>query len=554
MQKKTKGFWPIIAYLLLATLIYYVLNTKSLIGIDDANIYFVYMRNLAKGYGFVFNQGGEKVEGFTSLLWTLIGALLFKLSEYYNILLIVFNIILISIILFRLRIFFYQRFPTNGFSIFLFLLAVLLVIPGFIEWTILSLLETGLWCFLLVMPAIDILEFNAEDRSIHYSKLSIYVILMTICRPEAMLWIPFFIIFNTYKEFLISRNSKFIFNNIGLLLVFAFSLFLLVQWRINYFGYPLPNTYYAKVSTNISHNLYLGLKYVGSFLIYNPVITVVLMVDLLGFIYLCKNEKLKMLINRKNFDFLFLFSIFLLSLFIPFYTGGDYFANYRFMQPTIPLILISVCTTSLFQKLESKRINVLFAIPVLVLFVFFSSFHNYNIIKKHESKLAHEFIVAKDERFHSRELNKLFSVINDFPSQGVMAAGSCGYVYNGETIDMLALNNLKMAHSPQEYDARVMKNHAAFRKKVFFKQKPDLFWIAGDFINKKQTFQNVKTIEIDDFNKIVFKHIDDLPQFKKDYVSCIITIKGYDKYLRIFASRVFLKTLDSHIFQIKINP
>ena len=40
---------------------------NPLTGIDDANIYFVYARNLANGHGFVYNIGGERVEGFTSL-------------------------------------------------------------------------------------------------------------------------------------------------------------------------------------------------------------------------------------------------------------------------------------------------------------------------------------------------------------------------------------------------------------------------------------------------------------------------------------------------------
>src|SRR5690348_8740950 len=35
-------------------------------GIDDANIFLAYARNISAGGGFVFNAGGERVEGFTS--------------------------------------------------------------------------------------------------------------------------------------------------------------------------------------------------------------------------------------------------------------------------------------------------------------------------------------------------------------------------------------------------------------------------------------------------------------------------------------------------------
>ena len=74
----------------------YKLN-YPLIGIDDANIYFVYARNLANGYGFVYNIGGERVEGFTSLLWTVISALAFKFSTYPELTLLIISITIVSL-------------------------------------------------------------------------------------------------------------------------------------------------------------------------------------------------------------------------------------------------------------------------------------------------------------------------------------------------------------------------------------------------------------------------------------------------------------------------
>ena len=44
-----------------ATVLAWHSNARSLIGIDDANIYMAYMRNLADGHGLVFNSGGERV-------------------------------------------------------------------------------------------------------------------------------------------------------------------------------------------------------------------------------------------------------------------------------------------------------------------------------------------------------------------------------------------------------------------------------------------------------------------------------------------------------------
>ena len=43
---------------------------------DDAMVSMRYARNLAEGYGLVWNPGGERVEGYTNPLWVLYMALL----------------------------------------------------------------------------------------------------------------------------------------------------------------------------------------------------------------------------------------------------------------------------------------------------------------------------------------------------------------------------------------------------------------------------------------------------------------------------------------------
>src|ERR671933_1076881 len=42
---------------------------------DDEMVSMRYARNLARGYGLVWNPGGERVEGYTNLLWVLYMAL-----------------------------------------------------------------------------------------------------------------------------------------------------------------------------------------------------------------------------------------------------------------------------------------------------------------------------------------------------------------------------------------------------------------------------------------------------------------------------------------------
>ena len=76
----------------------------SLTGIDDANIFFVYAKNLAEGNGLVYNVGGETVEGFTSFLWVIILSL-FYLTGHMEVATLLFNLLLISYTLYRLSLF-----------------------------------------------------------------------------------------------------------------------------------------------------------------------------------------------------------------------------------------------------------------------------------------------------------------------------------------------------------------------------------------------------------------------------------------------------------------
>ena len=58
----------------------YKVNGRPTVGIDDANIFFSYAENLASGNGITYAHNSDRVEGFTSMLWMLICALVFRLG------------------------------------------------------------------------------------------------------------------------------------------------------------------------------------------------------------------------------------------------------------------------------------------------------------------------------------------------------------------------------------------------------------------------------------------------------------------------------------------
>src|SRR5262245_27115579 len=77
---------------IVASAVAFVAVDQPLTGVDDANIFLVYARNLASGHGLVYYPGGERVEGFTSLAWVLVCAAAVASSTKPELVLVVVNV------------------------------------------------------------------------------------------------------------------------------------------------------------------------------------------------------------------------------------------------------------------------------------------------------------------------------------------------------------------------------------------------------------------------------------------------------------------------------
>jgi hypothetical protein len=515
-------------------------NMHSLFGVDDANIYFVYMKNIAHGYGFVYSIGGEHVEGFTSLSWTLLGSLFFKISEYPELLLILFNILIISFTLFQLTRFTDLLFSSSSFSIpSIVLLCCVYLIPGFIEWTILSIMETGLWTSLIILLILHIVSIiNKESTAKEQYVFSLLLGLLVITRPEAMLWGTFFLI--SRYVLLYQKTSSFghsLNKSIIPLSVFICSVIGLLIWRLSYFGYPLPNTYYAKVSSDILSNLKHGIGYIYRFLTANPLS----LLSTLAISKILLDRISKKYGNHRYSPVIYiLISTILISFAIPLYSGGDHFAYFRFMQSTLPIFYIVLMMILNFYGLTVTK---QFAI-ILCFFAIISSGLIDALAGK--SPLKHEWNIAIEGRSLGEKLSQFFIDESTLPSQGVLVAGGTAYTYKGKTIDLMGLNNTVMAHADKIKDKKLLKNHASFNKNVFYQLKPDLFWISGGFSDSS----DYSLLHIGEFASKAFKHIEVDNSFKKEYSPCIIQKKGIKQKLHIYASHSFLQRLDTNIYSV----
>lgn len=520
---------------LMAVKIYYETG-RSLNGIDDANIYMVYMKNFAQGYGFLFNQGGEKVEGFTSLLWTLIGSLFYFLTDKGNLLLLIFNLFLVSYAHYRIVLFALERTVSlysakASLIIFSFLL---LVVSGYYEWTLLSLLETSLWSTLLILLTIN--TVSNRDSTLISGEFITLLVLLVLTRPEAMIWGLLFltirIFFFMQAERSLKRRLVFVSSNVT---PFFAAILLLVAWRLYYFGYPFPNTYYAKVSSGFIDNIIQGLKYDVRYFVASPV-------SLLIILFIA----VKIFIDRRKFslDILLLFLIFLFSFIPPLLTGGDHFANARFIQPLVPVLWLSfILSLPGYSSLVRSKMIRGIAIIIIALVACFDFFRIY--VQGHKL-IKMEWTIAEVGKAQAQTLNEFFNKVKPLPSTGVSAAGAQGLYYKGKTIDLLGLNNVEMAHASKYKNAGALKNHASFNKNIFYKQHPDLFLIGSGF-----TSDSSEGPIYSDFEAEMYLHIPTDSLFRELYVPIVLIKDGFKPYFTVYGSRAFLDRVDTSFYRIK---
>jgi hypothetical protein len=244
---------------------------------DDAFISFRYAENLVRGNGLVYNAG-ERVEGYTNFLWTILialGSLItadpVSLSEFLGI-----TFFISSIILF---IYLSWKLPSEGnillFSIPLTSIALVLHRDFCVYAT--SGLETSMFTF-FISATFATLIMARSNRGLMFSGLMVVLTMLT--RPDGIIFLIASVVFITimYRKPIVS------------ILVFLLpSIFLFIPywiWRCSYYGYFFPNTFYAK-SIDVPYYSQ-GFEYLS---IYFQVYYVFIIIAVLSIVALWKNLK-----------------------------------------------------------------------------------------------------------------------------------------------------------------------------------------------------------------------------------------------------------------------
>lgn len=469
---------------------------KPKAGIDDANIFLVYGRNLAQGHGFVYNIGGERVEGFSSILWVLIIAGVSLLTGRPETWLMILNAVIIAAALTVLTGWLDERagpaihgrdrsgrlltLPSRLTWIWIF------AVPGYLCWTTHTLMETGLWSALLICASVLTLDVFETGRFSKWRRAHMAWLIpaLILTRPDGMAWGVIFLLLWFFAALAETDRFRAAFGRIvPPLAAFVLTLSALFIFRLSVFGYPFPNTYYAKVSPDKLYNLTTGLIYFLRFFASNGLIPILSLAAGAGLLLLIrflihpKGSRLNSFL-RKNGAYVAISFILFIGMSIPIVTGGDHFSQSRFFQPFWPLLIVPAFFV--FRNVQEwvqlrpplaswlNRWKTWLLIPVFALVAFGNSLPWHRL---DGSGLAFEFRIAEIGRQTGQFLNRLFETARR-PAVGEVVVGGIKYTYEGVIVDLMGLNNARMAHSPGS--RKGYKNHAAFNKDVFFEQRPDL--------------------------------------------------------------------------------
>lgn len=330
---------PPLPLLLLLTLFALVIVRRAWVS-DDAYITFRTVDNFLHGYGLVWNVG-ERVQAYTHPLWMflLVGADTFTREIHFTSLALSIFTSCTALYLLTTRI-----SPSQLAAAFAVL--ALTLSKAFVDYST-SGLENPLSHLLLVLFVVVFLADERRSTGAHKAFwLAFLTSLLLLTRLDlALLIAPACLLFLA-QNFNKPTLRQLVFGSLPFLAWEGFSLF--------YYGFPFPNTYYAKLSTGIPQVELTrqGLEYLLNTLEFDPLTLLLILAGVLVAFTLRARKPAALALG------ILLYLAYIVRI------GGDFMAG-RFL--TVPLLLAVILLTQLdFDALPLPQTLLIFAIPLLL--------------------------------------------------------------------------------------------------------------------------------------------------------------------------------------------
>jgi hypothetical protein len=491
------------------------------IGVDDAHITLRYGRNLADGHGWVWNPGGERVEGSTSTLWTLVAAGAYLLADDPEDLLFGFALALVAL---ALALWLDRGLaageagpvPRAAAATALAGLALgldLAARPSFAVWTAASLMDGGVWCAATVAAAATLasLARPGAGRQERAAAAAAQVVL-ALARPEALLLGPLLVAGAALGTRAPGRRWI-----VPLGAAAAVQAGLLL-WRLTTFGWPLPNTYYAKVDADLGARLEGGAAFLGEAVAEDrsllPTWTVAAGVLLaLAFQRL---PRAKAAIPAGAAPVLALAATATLAApVVVLLEGGDHFPGHRtltLLRPFPAVLLLLLAATALARRTRPATSTMLAAglVTAAAAGVYWAGGARWGRLVE-TTRFEVEWNAARGGIATARILNGLFGAAHPAPTVGVLAAGALPHHYRGPSRDLLGLNDVAIAHATRR--RRGFYGHAAFSAEPFFDAPPEILTLSTSVCLGLPVERTVRRFAL----RAALANLDDDPRFHERY-------------------------------------
>jgi arabinofuranosyltransferase len=292
---------------------------------DDAFISFRYAKNFVEGHGLVYNIG-ERVEGYTNFLWTLLLSLFMKMGldpvVMSQILGVLFSLATVLLLLRLNR----RLYPEE--TLFDYLAPLFLACCGaYAAWST-GGLETSFFTFLVLLGSF--LFLSGIDRPRCFASSGIVFALVCMTRLDGLVLV--FVTFAWLLYLLVIKKKVEVKSLSIWTLSFLIPFLLYFLWRWSYYGKPFPNTFYIKVAGAAYYQQ--GFSYLVSFIERFWIWFMVIPLFFLGK-GIRLNPKLKMVV------FYFTSMILVFSCYVV-YVGGDFMDMFRFLVPILPFLFFLV--------------------------------------------------------------------------------------------------------------------------------------------------------------------------------------------------------------------
>ncbi|HSP07894.1 MAG TPA: hypothetical protein VLR94_12000 [Acidobacteriota bacterium] len=376
--------------------------------LDDAFISFRYAENLASGNGPVYNVG-ERVEGYTCFLWVALLALGNRAGFHTPAAaqwlgcLFAAACVLLAFQAHRIT----RRVTPMDSTVTALLLGTC---GAFTPWAI-SGMEVTLFAFLALLSMLLCMKVNDEPASGTALLLGAALALLSLTRPEGLLFTGILLtdalVGSKRRSFLIAAAT------------FAVIFVPYFLWRYTYYGYLLPNTFYAKVGSTANQAV-RGLRYTFRFIIAALPIIVAFLAS-----------------TRTSWGAGFRSGVLVILSYTAYVivVGGDIMPAFRFFAPVLPILCL-IAASSICRITTERTVRLV--ILLTVAYNLFQIFYNPEI----RDYILTDTVAAdgKEAGLWLRQHARSGAVI------ATNTGGSLPYYSGLRSVDMLGLNDVRIAH------------------------------------------------------------------------------------------------------------